>query len=173
MYFVLHITSGISCIRIDCYYINSLYIDTTVSVCLQDQSLTASPRIDITIKSLSSFPILWLIEKLHLIQFNYFYSSGSFLQKSEIFIQKYNQFKMRTSLLCILGLTLVAMTVGSERSLFRNSRSILQSLAVDRMLKDRGFVMSVIDCVLDKAPCDKHGRHLKRKYISYINSMMF
>jgi len=69
---------------------------------------------------------------------------------------------MRTTVLCILGLTLLAMAQ-SEQSVFRTRRSILQSIAVDRMLRDRGFVMSVIDCVLDKGPCDKHGRNLKRK----------
>lgn len=32
----------------------------------------------------------------------------------------------------------------------RQPRSILQNFAVDRMLKDNGFVRSIINCVLDK-----------------------
>jgi len=62
--------------------------------------------------------------------------------------------------LCLVLLA-VTMTSASSSSI-RERRSILQHLAIDRMLRDRGFVMSVINCVLDKAPCDKHGRHLKR-----------
>jgi len=72
---------------------------------------------------------------------------------------------MKRNILLAFGLCFVLVAVASassSRSSDREKRSILQHLAIDRMLRDRGFVMSVINCVLDKAPCDKHGRHLKR-----------
>ncbi|ODN03807.1 Ejaculatory bulb-specific protein 3 [Orchesella cincta] len=43
----------------------------------------------------------------------------------------------------------------------RSPRSILQNFAVDRMLKDKGFVRSIINCVLDKGPCESNGRKLR------------
>lgn len=78
---------------------------------------------------------------------------------------------MKASLLWLgLGAILTMAVAGHTSHRIRNPRtsilhrsSILQNLAVDRMLRDRGLVMSVINCVLDKAPCDSHGRHLKRK----------
>jgi len=72
---------------------------------------------------------------------------------------------MKRNILLAFGLCFVLVTVASassSRSSDREKRSILQHLAIDRMLRDRGFVMPVINCVLDKAPCDKHGSHLKR-----------
>jgi len=43
----------------------------------------------------------------------------------------------------------------------RAKRSVLQNFAMERALKDKGFVRSLINCVLDKGPCDGHGRQLR------------
>jgi len=49
----------------------------------------------------------------------------------------------------------------SEPGSIRVKRSVLQNFAMERVLKDKGFVRSLINCVLDKGPCDGHGRQLR------------
>ncbi|CAG7835917.1 unnamed protein product [Allacma fusca] len=76
-------------------------------------------------------------------------------------------------LLSVLSVTVLSVVVHAQGSSspslamtainsLRQKRNILQNIAVDRMLRDRGYVITLINCVLDKGPCDGHGRHLKR-----------
>ncbi len=61
----------------------------------------------------------------------------------------------------ILGLiSLFSSPVTAENS-SRIKRSALQNFAIERALKDKGFVRSLINCVLDRGPCDGHGRQLR------------
>jgi hypothetical protein len=48
-----------------------------------------------------------------------------------------------------------------HHNLLRAKRNVLQNFAMERVLKDKGFVRSLINCVLDKGPCDGHGRQLR------------
>jgi len=40
-------------------------------------------------------------------------------------------------------------------------QSFLQNFAIDKVMSDKGFVRSLINCVLDKGPCDGQGRQLR------------
>jgi hypothetical protein len=60
----------------------------------------------------------------------------------------------------VLGLISLLSQVRAEEP-YRVKRSVLQNFAIERALKDKGFVRSLINCVLDRGPCDGHGRQLR------------
>jgi len=67
-------------------------------------------------------------------------------------------FKMKAlHLALVLGLLCLVQSAPRPRL----GRSMLQNFAMDRVLKDKGFVRSLVNCVLDRGPCDGHGRQLR------------
>ncbi|OXA64659.1 ejaculatory bulb-specific protein 3 [Folsomia candida] len=62
--------------------------------------------------------------------------------------------------LVLLGMISLWSTTAAENS-FRTKRNALQNFAIERALKDKGFVRQLINCVLDRGPCDGHGRQLR------------
>lgn len=124
---------------------------------------------------------VWLLYHLGLIRWTSLIFSQSLVLSSFITLaSNYSVSTMKRALFhhqlfALITLLVVVISInGSNASTasLRNPKSLLQSLAVDRMLRDRPFVISTINCVLDKAPCDKHGRHLKRKFFTPLTPVV-
>jgi len=71
-------------------------------------------------------------------------------------------------LLPLVTLVLLVFVISSwasssplQSGIYRSKRNVLQNFAIERALKDKGFVRSLINCVLDRGPCDGHGRQLR------------